>query len=83
MVRGIRTVYLGEWNKGLSSTFQPPEEGRSVQRPKRYDKHGNKDEDNNPKNVNSVHNTSSPKYEQILKSIFIEQSEEIRVQKWK
>ena len=46
MARGTRTVYPGEWNKGLTSTFQPPEEGRSVQRPKRCDKHGNKDEDN-------------------------------------
>ena len=40
--------------KGLSSTFQPPEEGRSVQRPKRCDKHGDKDEDNSPKNVNNI-----------------------------
>ena len=61
MARGARTVYPGERNKGLSSTFQLPEEGRSVQRPKRCDKHGNKDEDNSPKNVN---NTSSQKYRQ-------------------
>ena len=40
--------------KGLSSTFQSSEEGRSVQRPKRCDKHGNKNEDNSPKNVNDV-----------------------------
>ena len=40
----------GKRNKGLSSTFQPPEEGRSVQRPKR----GDKDKDNSPKNVNNV-----------------------------
>ena len=39
MSRGTRTVYPGEQNNGLSSTFQPPEEGRSVQRPKRCDKH--------------------------------------------
>ena len=42
----------GERNKGLSLTFQPPEESRGVQRPKRCDKHGDKDEDNSPKNVN-------------------------------
>ena len=46
------TVYSGEQNKGLSSTFQPSEEGRSVQQPKHCDKHGNKDEGNSPKNVN-------------------------------
>ena len=39
----------------LSSTFQPPEEGRSVQQPKRCDKHGVKDEDNSLKNVNNIH----------------------------
>ena len=48
------------------STFQPPEEGQSVQRPKHCDKHGNKDEDNSLKNVNNVHNTSSQKYRQFL-----------------
>ena len=48
------TVYSGERNKGLNSTFQPPEEGRSVKRPKRFDKHGDKDEDNSPKNENNV-----------------------------
>ena len=52
MARGTRTVNPGERNKGLSSTFQPPEEGQSVQRPKRCNKHGDKDEDNSPKNVN-------------------------------
>ena len=52
MTRGTRTVYPGERNKGLSSTFQPPEEGRSVQRPKRCNKHGEKDKDNSQKNVN-------------------------------
>ena len=57
MARETRTVYPGKRNKGLSSTFQPPEEGRSVQRPQRCDKHG--DEDNSPKNVNDAHNTSS------------------------
>ena len=51
MARGTRTVYLGKRNKELSSTFQPPEEGWSVQRPKRWNKHGGKDEDNSPKNV--------------------------------
>ena len=50
MVRGTRTVDSGERNKGLSSTFQPSEEG-----PKRCDKHGDKNEDNSPKNVNNVH----------------------------
>ena len=53
MARG--TVYPGKRNnKGLSSTFQPSEEDRSVQRLKRCDKHGDKDEDNSPKNVNNV-----------------------------
>ena len=54
MARGTWTVYPGKRNKGLISTFQPPEEGRSVQRPKRCDKHGDKDEDNSPKNINNV-----------------------------
>ena len=58
MTRGTRTVYPGERNKGLSSTFQPPEEGLSVQRPKRCDKHSDKDEDNSPKNVNNVDSNS-------------------------
>ena len=53
MACGTRTVYPGERNKGLSSTFQPPEEGRSIQRPKRCNKNGIKDEDNGPKNVNN------------------------------
>ena len=56
MVRETRTVYPGEWNNRLRSTFQPPEEGRNVQRPKRYDKHGDKDVDNSPKNVNNIYN---------------------------
>ena len=55
MARVTRTVYPGERNKVLSSTFQPPEEGQNVQQPKRYDKHGDKDEDNSPKNVNNVY----------------------------
>ena len=54
MARGTRTVYFGKRNKWLSSTFQPPEEGRSVQRPKRCDKHGDKDKDISPKHVNNV-----------------------------
>ena len=54
MARGTRTVYPGERNKGVSSTFLLPEEDQSVQRPKRCDKHGDKDEDNSPKNVNNV-----------------------------
>ena len=53
MARETRTVYPGKRNKGLSSTFQPPDEGRSVQWLKRYDKHGDKDEENSPKNVNN------------------------------
>ena len=61
-----RTVYPSKRNKGLSSTFQPPEEGWSVQWLKRCDKHGDKDEDNSPKNVNNVHNNSSQKYREIL-----------------
>ena len=60
MARGNRTVYPDKRNKWLSSTFQPPE-GRGVHRPKRCDKHGYKDDDNSPKNVNNVHNTSSQK----------------------
>ena len=68
MIRGTRTVYPGERNKGLSSTFQPPEEGQSIQQPKRCDKHGNKDEDNSPKNV---HNTSSQKYRRMKYFCFI------------
>ena len=67
MTQGTRTVNPGKRNKGLSSTFQPPEEGRSVQRPKRCDEDGDKDEDNKPKNVDNIHNTSSQKYGQILK----------------
>ena len=62
MAHGTSTVYPGKGNKGLSLTFQPPEEGRSLQRRKCCDKHGNKDEDNSPKNVNNVHNTSSQKH---------------------
>ena len=54
MARSTRTVYPGKRNKGLNSTFQPPEEVRSVQRPKRCDKHGDKDKDNSLKNVNNV-----------------------------
>ena len=54
MARGTGIVYPGERNKGLSSTFHPPEESRSVQRPKRCDEHGDKNEDNSPKNVNNV-----------------------------
>ena len=42
------------------------EEGWSVQQLKRFDKHGDKDEDNSQKNVNNVHNTSSQKYRQML-----------------
>ena len=62
MARGTRTVYPGEQNKGLSSTFQPPEEGRSVQQPNRCDKYGVKEEDNSPKNVNYVHKKKSFKH---------------------
>ena len=66
MARGTRTVDPGKRNKELSSTFQPPEEGRRVQRSKRCYKHGGEDEENRPKNVNNVHNTSSQKYRQLL-----------------
>ena len=52
-----RTVYPVKQNKGLSLTFQPPEEGWSVQRPKCCDNHGDKDEDNSPKNVNNPTST--------------------------
>ena len=60
MAHGTRTVYTGKRNnKGLSLTFQPPEESRSIQQLKCCDKHGDKDKDNSLKKVNSVHNTSS------------------------
>ena len=70
MACGTRTVYPDKRNKRLSSTFQPPEEGHSAQQPKRCDKHGDKDENNSPKNVNNVHNTSSEKYRQIVIFLF-------------
>ena len=70
MARGTRTVYPGERTEGLSSTFQPPEEGWSIQRPTRCDKHGDKHEDNSPKNLNNVHKTSSQKYRQEKKLSF-------------
>ena len=66
MARGTRTVYPSEQNKGLSSTFQPLEEGRSIQRLKRCDKHCDKDKVNSLKNVNNVHNNSSQKYRHII-----------------
>ena len=53
MVCETRTIYPGERNKGLTSIFLPPEEGRSVQQPKRFDKKVDKDEDNSLKNVNN------------------------------
>ncbi len=43
-----------EQNKRFSSTFQPPDDGQNVQRPKCCDKHGDKDEDCSLNNVNSV-----------------------------
>lgn len=54
MARGIRTIWPRGLNKGFSPKFQriSPEEGRSLQRPK-HREHGNKDEDNRPKNVNN------------------------------
>ena len=64
MARGTRTVNPGKRNKKLSSTFQPPEEGRSVQGLEHCDKHGDKDEDNSPKSVNNIHNNWSQKYRQ-------------------
>ena len=66
MTLRTRTVYPSKRNKGLSSTFQPPEESRRVQQPKHCDKHGDKGEDNSPKNLNNVHNTISQKYRQIV-----------------
>ena len=64
MARGSRTVYLGKRNKGLSSTLQPPEEGRRVRQPKHCYKH----EDNSPKNE---HDILSQKYRQIYIYIYI------------
>ena len=55
MARGTRTVYIGKRNKELNSTFQPPEEGWSIQRPKRWDKHSDKDVDNYLEKVNDVY----------------------------
>ena len=66
MACGTRTVYPRKWNKGLSLTFQPPEESQSKQQPKHCDKHGDKDEDNSKKNINNIHNTSSQKYRQFV-----------------
>ena len=60
MAHGTRTVYPSERNKVLSSTFQPPEEGWSVQWTKHGDRHGDKDEDNSSKNVNDVNLSSIP-----------------------
>ena len=54
VAHGTRTVYPGKWYKGLSLTFQAPKEGQILQWLKRCDKDGNKDEDNNPKNVNNA-----------------------------
>ena len=54
-ITAFRPLYPSERNKELSSTFQPLEEGRSVQWTKRCDKHGDKGEDNSPKNVNNVY----------------------------
>ena len=53
MACGTRPIYSSNWNKELSSIFQPPEEGQSVQWLKRCVKHGDKDGDNGPKNVNN------------------------------
>ena len=57
MACGTRTVYPGKQNKGLSSTFQPSEEGWSIQRLKCCDKHGDKNEDSSPKDLNNIYNT--------------------------
>ena len=65
MSLGTRTVYPSKWNKGLSSTFQPPEEGRSVQQPKHCDKHGDRDEDNSQKNVNNENAIHYPNISEI------------------
>ena len=54
MACGTRTVYPGKQNKGLSLTFQPPEESWSIQQ----SKHCGKDKDNSPKNVNNVSSNS-------------------------
>ena len=67
MAGGTRTVYPSNRNKGLSLTFQPPEEGQSVQRPKRCDKHGDKDEDNSSKNVNVLFG-----WENVYTFLFVE-----------
>ena len=55
MTSGTRTVYLGKQKTGVSSTFQLSKEGQSIQRPKCCDKHGDKNDDNSPKNVNYIY----------------------------
>ena len=82
MTRGTRTVNPGKQNQRLSSRFQPPEEGRSVQQTKRSDEQGDKDEDNSPKNVNNVHITSSQKYRQIKRSLRITNKKTFLIKHW-
>ena len=71
MAQRTRTVYPSKQNKGLSSTFQPLEEGQSLQKPKRCDKHGDKDEDNSPKNVNNIYKNIYIIYVLTIKEIVI------------
>ena len=58
-----------------SSALPSPEEGRSVQRPKCYDKYDDKDEDNSPKNVNNAKHISFTEF-------FLHKSKVCIVWKW-
>ena len=60
---------LSKRNKGFSLTFQLPEEGRNV-----VVNMATKMRDNSLKNLNNVHNTSSPKYRPTLYFDIVERS---------
>ena len=78
MASGIRTGDPCRFNKGHSSKFrvgsrvrQTPEEGGGTYRPKRCG-NNNKDEDNNPKNLNDKnHQVSSQKFRQLINYGFV------------
>ena len=69
----FRPLYAPSFFRWLECRTQPfisftEEEGRSVLRPKRCDKHSDKDEDNSPKNVNNLRNID--RYYDIVVSNF-------------
>ena len=76
MANGIRTGDPRGLNKRRSSKFcegsrvrQTPEEGRRTYRPKRCG-NNNKDEDNNPKNLNDKNQqASSQKFRQLISKV--------------